>query len=129
MTDWKKLPGKVVYFPSPHTSETGSMARGERGVSYTSCLPTAGGEGLDWQAPAELRGVWWDWWPSPRGCLLGLVALTCDVSAGAGGPHLLSICGGWWPSTMGSLWGLLAFTHGVSMGAAGPHSQVVCLGC
>lgn len=44
MTDWKKLPGKVVYFPSPHTSETGGMARGERGVSYTSCLPTPGGE-------------------------------------------------------------------------------------
>lgn len=36
MTAWKKLPGKVVYFPSPHTSETGSVARGERGVSYTS---------------------------------------------------------------------------------------------
>lgn len=78
MTDWKKLPGKVVYFPSPHTSETGSMARGERGVSYTSCLPTAGGENGPGLASTGRAA----------GCLVGLVSLTQGVSIGAGSPHL-----------------------------------------
>lgn len=43
MTDWKKLPMKVVYFPSLHTSKTGKVAFGERGASYTSCLVRGGG--------------------------------------------------------------------------------------
>lgn len=77
MTDWKKLPGEVVYFPSPHTSKTGSMARGERGVSYTSCLPTAWGENRP--GPASTSRA--------TECLLGLVALTHGVSVGAADPH------------------------------------------
>lgn len=43
MTDWKKLPMKVVYFPSPYTSKTGNAAFRELGVSYTSCLARGGG--------------------------------------------------------------------------------------
>lgn len=46
MTDWKKLPVEVVYFPSPHTSKTGTAALGELGASYTSCLARGGGKEL-----------------------------------------------------------------------------------
>lgn len=46
MTDWKKLPVEVVYFPSPHTSKTGTAALGELGASYTSCLAWGGGKEL-----------------------------------------------------------------------------------
>lgn len=43
MTGWKKLPLEVAYFPSPHTSKTGTVAIGEQGVSYTSRLAGKGG--------------------------------------------------------------------------------------
>jgi len=53
MTDWKKLPMKAVYFPSAHTSKTGTVAFGELGASYRSCLARGGGESRNEMTCAE----------------------------------------------------------------------------